>query len=180
MHSRHPRPPAASGGRHQENTKQMRVTKPNRVTRTFTQQLVARPSKVFPLLCPVREADWLEGWDPQIVLSQSGVAEPDCVFVTGGSTSNTFWYITRHEPSNDFVEMIKITPGVTACKLTIQLRPVEEGSEATITYAHTSLGSAGDTFVTSFTAEYYNGFMRDWETRMNHYLAHGSVLRKEL
>ncbi len=156
----------------------MRVTKPNRVTRTFTQQLVAHPSEVFPLLCPVREAEWLEGWDPQFVFSQSGAAEPDCVFVTGASTSNAIWYITRHEPSNDFVEMIKITPGVTACKLTIQLRAVEGGSEATITYAHTSLGPEGDTFVASFTEEHYKQFMRDWQTRINYYLAHGSVLRE--
>ncbi len=35
----------------------MRVTKPNRVTRTFTQELVAQPLEVFPLLRPVREAD---------------------------------------------------------------------------------------------------------------------------
>ena len=155
----------------------MRVTKPNRVTRTFTQQLVAGPSEVFPLLCPVREADWIEGWGPSVVYSQSGVAEPDCVFLTEASQSDAIWYITRHEPDNGFVEMIKIAPAVTACKLTIQLRPVDGGSEATITYAHTSLGPEGDTLVASFTAEHYTQFMRDWEARINHYLSTGSLLR---
>lgn len=154
----------------------MRVTKPNRVVRTFTQQLVAGPSEVFPLLCPVREADWLEGWDPSVVFSQSGVAEPDCVFLTGESRNKAIWYITRHEPDNGFVEMIKITPAVTACKLTIQLRPAEGGSEAEITYAHTSLGRDGDTLIASFTAEHYAQFMQDWEARINHYLSHGSLL----
>ena len=155
----------------------MRVTKPNRVTRTFTQQLVAEPSKVFPLLCPVREADWIEGWNPVVVLSESGVAEPDCVFLTEAGPSSAIWYITRHEPSHGFVEMIQITPAVTACRLNIQLRPVEGGAEATITYAHTSLGPEGDTLVASFTEEYYRQFMRDWEARINHYLSHGSALR---
>lgn len=154
----------------------MRVTKPNRVTRTYTQQLVAEPSKVFPLLCPVREADWIDGWDPLVVFSQSGIAEPDCVFLTEESPSNAIWYITRHEPSNGFVEMIKITPTVTVCRLTIQLLPVEGGSEATITYAHTSLGPEGDTYVASFTEEHYQQFMRDWEARINHYLSHKSIL----
>jgi len=151
--------------------------RPNRVTRTFTQQLEAEPSKVFPLLCPVREADWIDGWDPLVVFSESGTAEPDCVFVTAASPGNAVWYITRHEPGNGFVEMIKITPGVTACKLTIQLRPAEDGSEATITYAHTSLGPEGDAFVASFTEEYYREFMQDWKARINHYLSQGSVLR---
>jgi len=154
----------------------MIVTKPNRVTRTFTQKLVAEPSMVFPLLCPVREADWLDGWDPLAVFSESGVAEVDCVFLTEASPSNAIWYISRHEPSNGFVEMIKITPTVTACKLTIQLRPVGDGSEATITYAHTSLGPEGDAFVASFTEEHYQQFIRDWEARINYYLLHGSVL----
>ena len=154
----------------------MIVTKPNRVTRTFTQQLVAEPAKVFPLLCPVREADWIDGWNPLVVFSESGVAEPDCVFLTEATPSDTIWYITRHEPSNGFVEMIKITPTVTACKLTIQLRPVGSGSEAIITYAYTSLGPDGDTFVASFTEEHYQQFMRDWEAKINHYLSHGSVL----
>lgn len=154
----------------------MKVTRPNRATRTFTQKLVAEPSKVFPLLCPVREADWIDGWDPLVVFSESGVAEADAVFITEASPSNAIWYITRHEPANGFVEMIKIIPNLTACKLTIQLRPVEGGSEATITYAHTSLGPDGDAFVASFTEGNYQQFMRDWEARINHYLAHGRAL----
>ncbi|MBU1713789.1 MAG: hypothetical protein KKD47_11910 [Proteobacteria bacterium] len=155
----------------------MIVAKPNRVTRTFTQKLEAEPSKIFPLLCPVREADWIDGWNPPFVFSESGVAELDCVFLTEASPINAIWYITRHEPGNGFVEMIKITPEVTAGKLTIQLNPVEGGSEATITYSYTSLGPEGDAFVASFTEEYYQQFMRDWEARINHYLSHGSVLR---
>jgi len=155
----------------------MKITKPNRVTRTFTQKLIAEPAKVFPLLCPVREADWLDGWDPLVVFSQSGTAEPDCVFLTKVNPSNAIWYITRYEPDAGFVEMIKITPTVTACKLTIQLRPVGNGSEATITYIHTSLGPQGDAFVAAFTEEHYRQFMRDWEARINHYLSQGSILR---
>lgn len=155
----------------------MRVEKPKRATRTYTQRLAAEPSRVFPLLCPVREADWLEGWAPLVVYSESGVAEPGCVFLTEASTSNAVWYVTRHEPGGGLVEMIKITPEVTACKLSIQLRAVEGGSEAEITYAHTSLGPAGDTFVESFSDEYYRQFMRDWETRINHFLTHGRIFR---
>ena len=155
----------------------MNISKPNRVTHSFTQKLVAAPAKVFPLLCPVREADWIEGWGPQAVFSDSGVAEPDCVFLTEADPGHAIWFITRHEPQNGFIEMLKITPAVTACKLTIQLRPAAGGSEAVITYSHTSLGPAGDAFVASFTEEHYQQFMREWETRINYYLTHGEALR---
>ena len=155
----------------------MNIRPPNRVTHTYTQRLVAPPAAVFPLLCPVREADWIDGWNPLQVLSHSGLAEPDCVFVTDAEPYDAVWFITRHEPERGFVEMIKVTPDVTACKLTIQVRAAGAGSEADVTYSHTSLGPLGDVFVASFTAEYYVQFMREWEDRMNHYLAHGTALR---
>jgi hypothetical protein len=123
----------------------------------------------------VREADWIPGWDPVCVLSESGVAELDCVFVTAGAPSDAIWYVTRHEPELGRVEMVKITPEVTACKLTIQLRPAATGCEATVTYSHTSLGPAGDDLVAGFTEEHYQRFMRDWESRLNHYLSTGSM-----
>jgi hypothetical protein len=154
----------------------MQITAPRRVTRSYTQRLVAAPARVFPLLCPVREADWINGWDPLAVFSYSGVAEPDCVFVTPSTPHDAVWYITRHEPEAGFVEMLKITPGVTACRLSIALRATASGADALITYTHTSLGAQGDAFVAAFTDDYYRQFMHDWESRINHYLLHGSPL----
>jgi len=155
----------------------MNVRQPNRVTHTYRQRLCRRVASVFPLLCPVREADWIDGWHPLVVYSVSGVAEPDCVFVTDAEPHDAVWYVTRHEPEGGFVEMIKVTPGVTACKLTIRVRDADDGCEAEVTYSHTSLGPQGDVFIASFTAEYYVQFMREWEDRINHYLAHGVALR---
>jgi hypothetical protein len=155
----------------------MSIRPPNRVTHVYTQRLVAPPAKVFPLLCPVREADWIAGWHPLQVFSYTGVAEPDCVFVTDAEPHDAVWYITRHEPEHGFVEMIKVTPSVTACKLTIQVRDAAGGCEADVTYSHTSLGPQGDVFLATFTAEYYVQFMREWEERVNYYLVHGTAMR---
>ena len=157
----------------------MRIAAPNRVTRSYTQRLVAEPSRVFPLLCPVREADWLERWDPTLVLTHSGVAERDGVFTTSDAGRESVWYITRHEPEAGFVEMIRITPGVTATRLTIEVRAAAGGSEATVRYTHTSLGPQGDAVVAAFTEEHYAHFMRDWEARLNHYLTTGRPLLGE-
>ena len=154
----------------------MNIAKPHRVSRTFVQRLVAAPAAVFPLLCPVREADWIDGWDPILVLTDSGLAEPDCVFVTANDSDQAVWYITRHEPDNGFLEMIKTTPDVTACRITIQLRPSDSGSDAIVTYSHASLGPRGDAFIESFTDGYYRTFMQTWEARINHYLLHGTML----
>jgi hypothetical protein len=154
----------------------MHTIKPIRASRTYTQHLAATPENVFPLLCPVREKDWIEDWNPVVVISQTGIAESDCVFITPASPDDAIWYITRHEPANGFVEMVKITPQITACKLSICLRPVGNNTEATIAYTHTSLGPKGDEFVAAFTEDYYAQFMRDWESRLNHYLTTGNLM----
>ncbi len=154
----------------------MQIRQPNRITRTYTQRLVGNPAAVFPLLCPVRECDWIEGWNPIDVISSSGVAEADCIFVTEAQPVNAIWFITRHEAENGFVEMVKVSPSVTVCKISIQLTPVSTGSKARVTYTHTSLGPEGNAFIENFSDSYFQQFMREWETRLNHYLATGKIL----
>ena len=153
----------------------MIVTPPVRAIRTYTQHLHAPPEAVMPLLCPVRERDWAVGWEPVEVWSSSGVAEPDCVFVTPGEPQ-AIWMVTRLEPAEHFVEMVKITPGVTACRLTIQLSPAADGCRAEVCYRHTSLGPAGDRFVAGFTEEHYRELMQQWEAELNHYLTSGEKI----
>jgi hypothetical protein len=154
----------------------MDIRKPNRIVRSYTQRLVGSPTQVFPLLCPVREADWIDGWDPLLVISETGVAEPGCVFVTPAQPADAVWVITRHDPDAGVVEMLKLSPGVTVCNLRIELGATTTGCDARVSYEHTSLGPAGDVFVAAFSPEYYEQFMRDWEARMNHYLSTGRRL----
>jgi hypothetical protein len=157
----------------------MHITKPNRAAHTYRQTLCAPPAKVFPLLCPVREAEWASGWSPELVLSSSGVAERDCTFITQDEHGQAIWYISRHEPERWFVEMLKILPGVTACRLEIQLSENGDGCFADVAYSHTSIGPAGDEFVAKFTADYYRNFMQEWETELNHFLRAGRRLEDE-
>ena len=157
----------------------MRICPPNRVRQTYRQRLRAAPATVFRLLCPVRETEWANGWLPDLVISASGLAEPYCVFITPAGPANSIWYITRLEPEELFVELLKITPGVTACRVSIQLS--RQGAEcfADVTYTHTSLGPAGDEFVAKFTAEYFKEFMQVWEKELNHFLTTGRPLKNE-
>ncbi|HEX6850978.1 MAG TPA: hypothetical protein VF139_06190 [Candidatus Polarisedimenticolaceae bacterium] len=149
----------------------MKLVSPRRASHTYRQTLNAPAAKVFPLLCPVRELEWAEGWEPRLVVSASGVAERDCVFTTPSEGTEAIWYVTRHEPDAGLVEMLKITPGVTACRLEIRLHPASRGCAADVTYTHTSLSPAGDAFVDRFTEAYYREFMQAWERELNAFLA---------
>jgi len=130
---------------------------------------------VFPLLCPVREAEWANGWDPIRVSSDSGFAEEDCVFTTPGEPV-AIWVVSRFDPDRFFVEMVRVTPGVTACRLTIQLEPTGNGSAAHVCFRHTSPGPSGDEVVSQFTDSNYESFMREWEDELNHFLSTGAKL----
>ena len=157
----------------------MNIQSPVSVVRRYTQTIQAEASKVFPLLCPVREAEWIEGWDPDLVISDSGVAEPDCVFVTPAEPQAAVWFVTRHDAEAGVVEMIKLIPGLTVCKLNIQLHDQREGCMADITYKLISLAPAGDEAVAAFSEAHYREFMQAWERRINHYLLTGQRLAED-
>ena len=147
------------------------VEKPAKAKRSYIQKLVASASKVFPLLCPVRELEWVPGWSLDAAFSESGVAEEDCVFVTCEEKNKATWMITRHEPSNFFVEMVKILPDQTASKLRILLTDTGSNScDALVSYTHVATSEKGKEFVESFTQDYYETFMKSWETELNKFL----------
>ena len=156
------------------------ISKPRRVKHTFTQSIKGSPEQVFPLLCPVRETDWIPGWTTDWVISNSGVAEQGCIFQTpprpGAGGAASIWVIVRHDADAFEVEMIKVTPAFTVGKLQISLSPQGKTvTNATITYEFTSLGPLGDRYLETYTAQWYEKFMQVWEGQMNHYLKTGEV-----
>lgn len=155
----------------------MRIMKPRRVKHTYMQILSAPPATVFPLLCPVREMEWVRGWKPSLVISNSGVAEADGVFVMPGKPSESIWVITQHEPEDFQLEMVKVTPRHTVGKLEISLEEYKgKYTKAQVAYTYTSLGPAGDEFVKDLTEANYQAFMKHWESELNHFLKTGERL----
>ncbi len=156
------------------------IHSPRRVKHSYTQSINGTPEQVFPLLCPVREADWIPDWKTDWVISSSGVAEPDCIFQTppgpGADGMASIWIVTHHDVNAFNIEMYKVTPGCTVGKLQISLAAQGKSqTAAAIAYEFTSLGPSGDTFLDGFTADWYVAFMQEWETLMNNYLEVGTT-----
>jgi len=53
-----------------------------RTVKKHTILLHGKPEVLFPLLCPVREYEWIEPWKCDMIYSDSGFAEQDCIFQT--------------------------------------------------------------------------------------------------
>ena len=155
----------------------MRVEKPNRVSHSYTQHLNAPPPAVFELLCPVRETEWVNDWRPKLVLSDSGLAEPGCVFITPGIPEDALWLMTEYDPETFDLEIIKVIPSVVVGRIRIKLvADGEDACTAVITYAYTSISDHGDRALEEFTDEHFKSFMQVWEKELNHFLETGTKL----
>lgn len=152
-----------------------------RITRRYRQQIYGAPDRVFELLCPVREADWLHGWEYRMIYSQSGFAEEGCVFTSRSEgEEETLWLISKRDEANRKIEFVRFTPGSRVAKLAICVEEGEmQGSLVDISYMFTALTEQGNDFIDEFTQEKFETAMKFWEDSMNHYLKTGKQLLPE-
>jgi len=152
------------------------------LVREHVHQVHAAPAEVFPLLCPVREVDWIDGWAERCVLVQtaSGVAEKGCVFLTTDpSRMDVTWVATRHESDAGIVEYVWVWPDEEVVTLSITVDADGPGSRVRIRHTVVPLPGADVTALEArWAAEVVDPVMARWERSMNHYLATGEVLRQ--
>lgn len=151
-----------------------------RITRSYIQTIHADPSRVFDLICPVREAEWLDGWDYTLMYSESGVAEEGCVFTSRQEgEKDTIWMITRRDIRNRVIDFVRATPESRIALLTIAVKEkAPNASSVRITYVITALSEDGNRFLEAFTEKKFNEAMQFWEKSMNYYLESGKRLSR--
>jgi len=150
-------------------------------TFTYRQLNKAAPQDVFPLLCPVRECDWLDGWNYQMIHSESGLIEKDCVFTTPmHGNEDTVWQVTQYDPESFRIEFVRFTPGDNVVKINIKLRKVHASlTESTITYRYTALSRDQNSYLEFELEQDFKNSMTWWEKAINHYLLTGEMLKRK-
>jgi len=149
-----------------------------RITHQYTQTNLAPPERVLALLCPVREADWVPGWQFRLIYSQSGVAEAGCVFTTpNGDGSETTWVVTEYDPAEFSVAFVWVNPGLVAAQIRIQLEQKSASQTSVhIEYTYTGLSAAGNAEVDRYDQTWFRDKMQSWEAAINHYLQTGKCI----
>lgn len=156
----------------------MRIEKPYRRRQTATFDLDADPDAVFALMCPVREYEWEPGWTTNIILSETGAVEQDCIFTTPGGASagstgdsaEALWVTPFYDAKNRMLTMIKFTPAECVTRLDIEIAPAPSGAEATVSYAHTALSKLGRRIVDDHGAANFDAMMAQWKTAIEAHL----------
>jgi hypothetical protein len=154
--------------------------KAKRVTKTYNQINNAPPERIFPLLCPVREKDWLDGWDYEMIFSKSGRIEKGCVFSTLHHGNNeTIWYVSKHDKKNKIVEFIRLTLMEEVVKINITLHDNGNGTTTSnISYEYTSLNDYKSDWIEKELDKVFMDSMTWWEKAINYYLNTGEKLQR--
>jgi len=135
------------------------------------QNVSAPPEAVFPLLCPVREYDWIPDWDCRLLYTESGVAEDGCVFQTDRPSDGGLdtWVVSRYEPPAR-IAFVRVN-ALRAMQYDIQLEPVGDGAtRLTWTQVVTALCNDGNRHVRSLRDSDFATSIAKMETLLNAYL----------
>ena len=149
-----------------------------RVTRSYCQTISADPLSVHQLICPVKEAEWLDGWDYTLIYSESGFAEEGCVFISRSKgEADTIWLITKKDDIKKETEFARVTPGSRLARVHITVQAGKNNtSSVKITYTITALSEEGNRFIDHFTQDNFDKDMQFWEATMNHFIETGKPL----
>lgn len=149
-------------------------------TCTYKQLNHGSLDEVFPLLCPVRETDWLDGWDYTMVHSDSGFIEQNCVFTTPHhGESDTVWHVTQYDRESCRIEFLRVTPTENVVRINIELEELDSTETRThITYQYTALNKEQNRFIEDDLERSFLDSMMWWEKAINHYLKTGNMLKK--
>jgi hypothetical protein len=151
-----------------------------RLTKTYEMRVPASPEQLFPLLCPVREREWLPYWDCRMIYSTSGTAEADCVFTTDfPGRGNMTWVVTRYEPP-ERIQYTVFKPESHTWTLSIRLVPAIP-NESGLTWQHvfTGLTEAGNLYLRDYTDELHRLNLQNIERRLTHFVKTGKMLAEE-
>lgn len=151
--------------------------KAKRCSISASQTLLATPERVFPLLCPSREYDWIEHWECDLVFTESGFAELGCIFTTDfPGDEKDVWVVDQYIP-NQVIQFIRVSENrVIRYRITL----FDNGNETTSAQWEqtvTALTEAGNRYVENLSNPEFSQKIKGLESMLNHYLETGKMLK---
>jgi hypothetical protein len=160
-----------------DETKTIAFT-PVRIRKSATIFLNADVSKIFPLFGPVREMEWADDWNPEILYGNSDVEE-HMVFRTKsalGTEDFYQWIVTKYNSENNEIEYaVSATDRVWFIE--VECKSHEESALATVSYTYIGLTESGHQRNIESLDKMFSENLLDWEDAINYYLKTGKKLK---
>jgi hypothetical protein len=128
--------------------------------------------RVFPLLCPKREEDWIPGWECETIWSKSGYNEEGAIFrTTKPYGTELCWTTLRYDMQDGIVDFLITAPRLYVFRFTLAVVAASGGGLAiTFTQVLTSVSDEGSALIERYKTEDFDGRLRALETFMNRHL----------
>jgi hypothetical protein len=164
----------------------MNPNKTKRLHRTHQQEIAAPVDVVFPLACPVEEYKWIDGWQCEMIYSEGGKNENNCIFSEKMSAPVLFpstglgattWYTTLWDTAGHRVHFVLIT-SLSVAKYDIEM--LDKGGAETLVqwdFTLTALNEEGNRHVDEATAEGMTRILTFIGDSLRHYCETGEILR---
>jgi hypothetical protein len=146
----------------------------------FSERMVinAPVEDVFPLLDPVRESDWIPGWEVDMIWSESGFAEEGAIFQTAlhGDVKET-WIISQYEPLEK-IAFVRYNPSVIT-RLSIELTAGPGHTLLIWTQSQVGVDETGNNYLQTLNQEDFSANIKNSEVMLNYYLETGEMIDSE-
>ena len=148
-----------------------------RAIRSYTLHLIAPRQAAFPLLCPTREYEWIDGWECGMIYSESGFAEANCIFTThfpnqGGAE---VWVVSHYEPDRE-IQFVRVNE-LRGIRFSITLTDNGDGTTTAIwKQVATGLNEPGNEWIRNFSEDKFRQAVQIREKMLNHFLATHEML----
>jgi hypothetical protein len=136
------------------------------------------PEDVFPMLCPVREYEYIPQWECDIVYLDSGLAEQGGVFTThshGEGGQKDVWVISRYD-TNRAIEFVRVND-MRSMIYRIELQGTENGGTV-VSWEQiiTGLTEEGNQYARTLQQSDFAAMLSHMQKLLEHYLATGKAI----
>lgn len=156
-----------------------------RIHVTQEERINAPVDRVFPLACPYEEYKWIDGWDCDIIHSESGKIEDGCIFAEKLSVpflhdcddGVTTWYAVLHDPEDFRLQFVLVTP-ISIIKYRIEMEDAGDNTTAAeFDFTLTARNDRGNAFIDRGGKEKVSAMLAGLGLMLKHYCESGEMLK---
>jgi hypothetical protein len=131
-----------------------------------TIRVAAPPAAAFKFFTPEGERLWVPDWEPEYLYPADGAIAEGLTFRTCHGGDVTLWLVSRCDAAGGAIDYLRVTPDSRMGTVAVRLSDSGGSStDATISYALTSLSADGDRKLEAFAAG-FPAMLGEWERRI--------------
>lgn len=148
-----------------------------RISRLATLLLNETIENVFPLFGPLREMEWAEGWNPEMLYGNNDVQERMVFRTPPGfeGESPYLWIISKYDADEHTIEYT-VRSDDRVWFINVETRPFKLITMATVTYTYIGLTRLAHERNLIALERMFERNLTDWEDAINHYIRTGKKL----